>query len=79
MLRAGKMLGLPTMPSLLKSLYRWVLAIADRARKDFDEEERFVFVNAWNEWGEGTYLEPDEKYGYAHQHGSQSAVPHAAE
>ena len=49
----------------LKSLYRWVLAIADRARKDFDEEERFVFVNAWNEWGEGTYLEPDEKYGYA--------------
>ena len=49
----------------LYSLYRWVLAIADRARKDFDEESRFVFINAWNEWGEGTYLEPDEKYGYA--------------
>ena len=49
----------------LRSLYKWVLAIAQRARKDFKEEERFVFVNAWNEWGEGTYLEPDEKYGYA--------------
>ncbi len=49
----------------LKSLYKWVLAISEKAREDFAPEERFVFINAWNEWGEGTYLEPDEKYGYA--------------
>ena len=49
----------------LKSLYKWVNALVDNARKNYDSEERFVFINAWNEWGEGTYLEPDEKYGYA--------------
>lgn len=49
----------------LKSLYDWVLLICHQARRDFAEEERFVFCNAWNEWAEGTYLEPDEKWGYA--------------
>lgn len=49
----------------LKSLYKWVANIAENARKSFSSEERFIFINAWNEWGEGTYLEPDQKYGYA--------------
>jgi lipopolysaccharide biosynthesis protein len=32
-------------------------------RKARQAHAEFVFINAWNEWAEGTYLEPDESRG----------------
>lgn len=49
----------------LESFYKWVSLMVEETETTFDEEEQVMFVNAWNEWAEGTYLEPDEKYGYA--------------
>jgi glycosyltransferase involved in cell wall biosynthesis len=45
-----------------KIFYEWVSLLAEETMQN---RNQFIFINAWNEWGEGTYLEPDKKYGYA--------------
>lgn len=39
----------------------WLSETIRRAINDFQAGDCLVFVNAWNEWAEGCYLEPDRK------------------
>ena len=40
--------------------------VISRAYTHLNGEERLVFINAWNEWGEGCHLEPDRRFGHAY-------------
>lgn len=39
--------------------------------------KEFLFINAWNEWGEGAYMEPDDCFEYAYLEAVKSVMDYA--
>lgn len=54
----------------------WLGAMIENTRKDDTrtQDEKIVFINAWNEWAEGTHLEPDQRYGFAYLDATRQAL-----
>jgi hypothetical protein len=58
-------------PQLYKA---WLEGVIRRTARQFEPEEQLVFINAWNEWGEAAYLEPDLEYGRAYLESTRQAL-----
>jgi O-antigen biosynthesis protein len=58
-------------PGAYQAWLEWVLR---QTREQHFGDDRIVFINAWNEWAEGTYLEPDLGWGHGYLEATRDAV-----
>ena len=64
-----------TMHGSTPALYEsWLQGAVRYAQENPFQDEPLVFINAWNEWAEGAYLEPDVHYGHAYLNATRRAV-----
>jgi lipopolysaccharide biosynthesis protein len=55
---------------------RWLAAAIAYAQARPVAGEALVFVEGWNNWDDGAYLEPDRDYGYAYLRATRDALTH---
>lgn len=54
----------------LIDLFNIIIETKDNSTVD----DKIVFINAWNEWAEGAYLEPDLKWKYGYLEATKDAI-----
>lgn len=54
--------GVVVLNSIPANYECWLAQTLVKTTENYPNQERFVFINAWNEWAEGCHLEPDRKY-----------------
>ena len=52
-----------------KSLYEAFQLLQERPA-----EHSIAFLKSWNEWGEGNYVEPDQKFGHGYLNAIRNAL-----
>ena len=57
-------------PELWKNLVKRTLKIVQNK----PESNQTIMIRAWNEWGEGNYLEPDMKWGLGYLEALREAI-----
>lgn len=53
-------------------VFEWVFE--KQYNKSIQENNLYLYLNAWNEWSEGTYLEPDNKYKFGYLEAIRSVI-----
>ncbi len=53
---------------------KWLTGLIEDSYANHTTDENIVFINSWNEWAEGSHLEPDMKYGYAYLQATRDAL-----
>ena len=66
--------GLAIMNSTPTKYEDWLNSLGEFARENLFFGEPIVCINAWNEWCEGAYLEPDVHFGSAYLNATGRAV-----
>jgi lipopolysaccharide biosynthesis protein len=59
--KQGALIYIDSTPKLFRE---WTKRMAAYTIEHLPKDERFLFINAWNEWGEGCHLEPDQEHGH---------------
>ena len=57
---------------------QWLTDACTFVSTTHEKDNRFVFINAWNEWAEGAHLEPNKAYGYAYLNATSRVVENFA-